>query len=47
MPLRLIISDTREISSGLRSLIMAMLEKNPVKRITGEELLINKWLLSE
>lgn len=37
-------SEKREISDGLRNLIMTILQKDPLKRPSANELKRNKWL---
>lgn len=41
---RIKISDSRQISFGLRHLLSRMLEKNPEKRATITELRENEWI---
>ena len=41
---RLIISDSRQISPGLRHLLLRMLDKDPVRRATILEIRENPWL---
>ena len=40
----LVFPSSRSISEGLRSLIAQMLEKNPTRRITIEQMKTNAWL---
>ena len=41
---RLVMSTERNISAGLRTLILKMLEKDPKKRVTVSGLLDDHWL---
>ena len=40
----LILLETRKISAGLRSLLLVMMEKDPLKRVTIIQLRENEWL---
>jgi serine/threonine protein kinase len=44
LPVRVKISESRNISAGLRDLLMKMLDKNPKSRATINDLRGNAWL---
>ena len=41
---RVVLGTERNISSGLKNLLMRILEKDPAKRITMTELRENEWI---